>query len=316
MNIPNAEAMAEDIYQAIKGWNATTDRGKQTHEHRIGISDIGNCREYVRWMTIEQEFTNEPELHQAFIGSWLGEGIEQAVSGMFPKAKTKLEVTVELPSGLKLTGHPDLVLPRGVLDVKTVDGLTGVRKHGPSEQQQFQRHLYAAALVQAGELPEDCFVGNVWVDRSGRDPKPFVNLESYDPTWLKRADEWLSDVHYAVTNKERAFQDKPIEWCEVCCPFFSVCRGEDARKDREQGGMITDAFAVDYVDTLIQAREQKKEAEKTLEDCRRALAGVSGSTGTHMVRWVYVGPSQVPGYERAAYEKLDVRRIPNPKSRS
>lgn len=313
MGVPDPAKLSAAIKDALHVWGNSTPRSQQARQHKLGISDIGNCREYARLMTIEETFTDDPRIFEANIGTWVGDGVEEAVAAMFPQARRGMEVTVTLPSGASYVGHPDLVLPSGVLDIKTVDGLTGVRRTGPDVQQQFQRHLYAAALVQAGELPEDCWVGNVWIDRSGRDEEHVVNVESYDPIWLQYADEWTSDVIYAVQHGEQAMKDRPVEWCEKCCPFFSTCRGEDVLRDRESQGLITDPFILDYVEALVEAKAKKKEAEKVIEDARRALADVSGTTGEHIIRWVFVDSSDVPGYTRAAYSKLDVRKIPRPK---
>lgn len=315
MAVPDSARIAEVVKDSLNKWWTTTERGQQTLEHRLGVSDIGGCREYVRRMTIEEEFSDEPEEYNltALIGTAIGDYAERAIAERFPRARRFVEVTVALPSGSTHVGHPDLVFPTGVLDIKTTDGLTSVRRMGPSLGNQFQRHLYAAGLVQAGELPEDCWVGNLWIDRSGRDKDHHVQIESYDPIWLSRADEWLSDVIYAVQNGEGAMKDMPIEWCERCCPYFTNCRGEDALKDRESQGLIDDPFTLDIVDALIEAKAQKKAAEKVIEDARRALAGVSGTTGEHVVRWVHISESDVPGFKRAAYDKLDVRKIPKAK---
>lgn len=314
MGIPDPARLGTALAEAIEVFESNTPRSKQADDFHIGISDLGTCREWERWMTIQQPPTDSPSKRKAFIGSALGERWEEAIAATFPQARRKMEVTVTLPSGATYVGHPDLVLPNGVLDLKSVDGLTGVRRTGPDLQKQFQRHLYAAGLVQAGELDKDCWVGNAWIDRSGRDDEIVVSIESYDPSWLIRVDEWVSDVTYAVQYNERTVQDMPIEWCEKCCEFFSICRGEDVRKDRESRGLITDAFTLDYVTALIEAKNQKKQAEKVIEDCRRALADVSGTTGDYIVRWVFVDESQVPGHTRAAYSKLDVRKIPRVKS--
>ncbi len=310
MTVPDPEVLAEHMASAVHAWNASTERGKQSAAHRVGVSDLGQCREYVRWMTVAQEPTDDPGKWAAFIGSALDKLICEAVALAFPQARTKLTTVVTLPSGATYIGHPDLVFSDGLLDNKTVDGLTKVKRQGPDLQQQFQRHLYAAGLVQEGRLPEDCWVGNIWWDRSGREPNPHVQVESYDPTWLNRADEWLSDVLYAVQTGERAVQDMPTEWCAKCCEFFSICRGEDVLTDRERGGLIEDESVLDLIDAYKEAREVKKDSERVMDDVRRELADVSGRTASDMVKWVFVNASEVPGYSRSPYSKLDIRPIP------
>lgn len=115
MTIPDPAALAEDVASAIKTWTHNTPRTQQSRNHQIGVSDLGFCREFTRLMIIEEEFTDDPPIHKAFIGTWIGEGIETAIKSVFPDVRTGMKTTVTLPSGIILTGHPDLVLPRGVL---------------------------------------------------------------------------------------------------------------------------------------------------------------------------------------------------------
>jgi hypothetical protein len=42
-------------------------------------------------------------------------------------------------------------------------------------------------------------------------------------------------------------------------------------------------------------------------------AQLSGTTGTHTVRWVEIGPTVVAAGTRKGYRKLDIRPIPGPK---
>ncbi len=313
MALPDGAQLAEVLEGVVHAWGNETPRSQLTARHFLGISDLGECREYARLMLDETEFTEDPDNWAAFVGTWVDAGVQQAIAKYHPHAKLGREVKLALPSGHVFTGHPDVVFPNGVLDIKTTDGLTQAIKSGPSLQQQFQRHGYAAALVQAGELSEDCWVGNAWFDRSGRTPKPHVDIEQYDPAWVERIDEWLSDVTYAHRNGEEAMKDKPLEWCQVCCPFFTACRGVDAMKDRDTQGLIDDPITLSTIDALLDAKERKKKAEKEIEDCRRALVNVSGTTSTHILRWVHVAESEVPGFSRAAFDKMDIRPIPKAK---
>lgn len=313
MALPDTTVLAETLEGICHGWLADTPRSQLSAQHQLGISDLGECHEAARLMLTEAEFTDDPDTWEAFVGTWVGAGVEQAVGKYHPNVQLGMEVKLTLPSGHVFTGHPDLVFARGVLDIKTTDGLTVPKKSGPSLQQQFQRHGYAAALVQAGELPEDCWVGNAWFDRSGRTARPHVDVEQYDPAWVDRIDEWVSDVVYAVRNDEEAMKDKPLEWCAACCPFYTGCRGEDALRNRETQGLIDDPITLSTIEAFLDARERKRAADKELDDCRRALADVAGYTGTHSIRWVNVGESDIPGFTRAAYSKLDVRKIPGVK---
>lgn len=310
MPIPDAERMAEEMWEAIQAFAGERER-RAVEEGHVGVSDIGFCREHTRMVATQSERTDSPDKYTAFIGTWLGDGLEQVINTMFPTAERHLTVTVTLPSGVELEGHPDLVTPTGVIDIKTVDGLTSVMRNGPSEGQLYQRDLYAAGLIQAGRKIE--WTANVWWDRSGRTSKPWVDVKPYHDTVLSRADEWLSDVLYAIRAQERAPQDMPVEFCVSNCEFFTACRGNDVMTDSEGGGLITDPIQVDAVRAYLDARDAKKEAEHVMDDMRRQLASTSGIAEGHVVRWTYVNESEVPGYFRPGYTRLDVRKIPRPR---
>src|SRR5690606_3049148 len=123
------------------------------------------------------------------------------------------------------------------------------------------------------------------------------------------------DVTYAVKAGERAMQDQPIEFCERYCEFFSACRGADVVRDREGGGRIEDPMLIDAVRAYVEARDGIKELQKQKDDAQRMLSDTSGIADDHMVKWVYVNPSEIPGYTRSGYAKLDIRKIPKPRSR-
>jgi len=312
--IPDSDALAREMRDAVHKFES--DRDRQSVEGRLGISDIGFCRQYAAYVVKQQPATDDPPKWAAFVGTAVGDRVEYVVQHMFPIARRHLAVEVELPSGLKLPGHPDIVTPSGVIDIKTVDGLEVVKFTGASVQQQFQKHLYAAALIQSGDLDEEtAWVANAWFDRSGRQPEPHVEIEAYDPMWLFWADEWLSDVTYAVRHNEDAAQDKPIQFCEVACPFFTVCRADDVVKDREGGGLLVAPEHVQALSLYVEARKDKKAAERAMEDAQRALAGVSGVAEGHVLRWTSVGESDVPGYTRRGYTRMDVRKLPKPVER-
>src|SRR3546814_8827123 len=57
----------------------------------------------------------------------------------------------------------------------------------------------------------ECKVGNIWIDRSGREPIPHAQVEPYDDMWIIKADQWLGDVLYAVRVGEEASKDRSEE---------------------------------------------------------------------------------------------------------
>src|SRR3546814_1611319 len=102
----------------------------------------------------------------------------------------------------------------------------------------------------------ECKVGNICIDRSGREPIPHAQVEPYDDMWIIKADQWLGDVLYAVRVGEEASKDRPIDFCRVACEYFSVCRTE-ALADREEGGLISSEDERD----AVRARSEEHTSE-------------------------------------------------------
>jgi hypothetical protein len=56
------------------------------------------------------------------------------------------------------------------------------------------------------------WVGNIYFDRSGKEPKPMVFIEEMDPMLTDEIDSWVQDVIYAVKNNEDASRDIPAAY--------------------------------------------------------------------------------------------------------
>ena len=160
----------------------------------------------------------------AFIGTALGDHIEQAYCAVYPKAIRQAEVSLwckGTAGGYTLVGHPDIIDPRGVIiDVKTTRGLSIVRRNGPSQQQQFQRHCYALAafgLFDATSPWTDVKVANVWFDRAGDETYPYVHMEPFSPEVVAQAGMFIDDLVYAYLHDEAARKEPPREVCAKVC---------------------------------------------------------------------------------------------------
>jgi hypothetical protein len=290
-----------------------SDRSRQSKANVVGVSDVGGCREYVRRVIVDEEPSQEVHTYDlaAFIGSAIGDHMEDALIAAHPGERyvKQDEVTVTLEVRgyvLNIPGHPDLYSWNNLIDFKSVNGLGVVRRAGPTDQQRFQRVLYAKALIDAGKMDPDAWVHNVYIDRSGADSTPVVWSAPYDPREVEEAVEWLSDVIYAVQQDEEASRDKPREWCYACCPFAPACRGED---DTDVEGLIEDPFILEAIEVYNAAKEAIALAEKDKKSAASVLEQVEGRTPTHIVRWVNVGESTV-AYTRSGYRRLDVKPIP------
>lgn len=312
-----AERASATVYQSIQNASNQTARSQQQQDHFIGISNLGHCREYARLMLLQTPFSDERNKNAAFIGTVLGDRIEDQLVTDRPDLFAKqVKIVLKLPSGGEIPGTADLVVTpaaddddfvQGVWDLKSKDQLETIKKMGMSDQQRFQLISYCVGAIDKGLLDPSrpIFLADVFYDRSGSATENYTEGFWYDPDSIHEIDEWVNDVKYAVMNNERASRDKPREWCWNWCDYATVCRGNDT--DAE--GLIEDPEALAAVDLMTEASLLTKEAKLKSESAKKALVGIEGSTGTHTVRWVTVNPTTIESYVRAGYVKLDVRPI-------
>lgn len=308
------QILAAGVKGAISRATNGSDRSRQSRSNVLGVSDIGNCHEYVRRMIVGEEPSQEVSRYDlaAFIGSAIGDHAEDAMAEFDAEGgwTKQAEVIVQLEVRgfmLNIPGHPDLYSRHNLIDFKTKDGLGVIRRTGPSDQERYQRALYAAALIAEGKMDEDCWLHNVYIDRSGSDTDPVVHSEPFSWAIVEEAKAWLDDVLYAIQMGEEAQRDPAREWCFACCPFAPNCRGID---DSDVMGRIDDPVVLNAIDIYVEAMETIKLAEKDKRSAASVLDGVSGVTDSHKVRWIVVNETTVPEYTRAGYKRLDLRPLP------
>jgi len=305
-----ATTLANQIEYAIVAWGNNSQRSLQSRNHVLGVSDIGGCREYVRRMILAEPFSDEKNEYAlaSFVGHAVGDYAEQAVIKVMEDAEQvdrQLQVSIALENGVVLHGHPDLVLAKMCVDFKTVDGLA-VARQGAKEQHRWQVTLYTAALIRAGRLPQDALCALVYIDRSGKEVRPYVEVWQYDPALLEPIVEWVDDVLYAVGHDEEASKDKPREFCWAACPYVSACRGHDT----DVTGLITDEDQRLAVKAYKDATRRHQEAERDRKTAADALRGVNGSTGEDVVRWINVPEQTIETFNRRGYERLSITKAP------
>jgi hypothetical protein len=215
-----------------------------------------------------------------------------------------VKVTATLPSGAKISGHPDIVAvsSNAVLDIKTVNGFEWTRRNGPSISHKYQRHLYALGLIESGILTPDkpVIVGNIYFDRSGKEPTPLVFTEEMDDSLTFEIDQWVSDVIYAVENNEDAARDVAPAICEQICEFFTVCRGGlDIHEGQE---VIRDSELLAAIDMYLDGKSKEVQGKQMKKEAGERLSNINGITATHQVRWVHVNQADGGGHDR-----LDIR---------
>lgn len=302
--------LADSIYQAVMRYSLDSPRSQQAAQFKIGVSDLGYCSERTRRM-LDQQKPDDTDVLAAFIGSAIGDWAEQAIAARWPQAVLKAEVVCPLHGDggdYLVNGHPDVLLPGLVVDVKTTRGLGVVRRTGPDRQQQFQRHCYAKAAWLGGYFPgiplEEVKVANVWFDRAGDEKEAYVQMEPYDERWVEEATMWLDDVIYAFVHQQTARKEPPREVCAATCGFFGDCRAQDT----DVTGLLTDDTILAAVEMHREGAALRKQANLLLDQAKANLSGVIGSTGKFSVRWVNVNGSHVE-YDRAGYQRLDIKEV-------
>lgn len=307
-------SIADGVYRAIQRASNESDRSMQSKEFQVGVSDLGFCSEFTKRQLKNEEQEWESDALAAFIGTAVGDHAETAIKRfLWPEAIIQSTVTVRLEGEgrvYNLPGHPDVVLGgEGILiDFKTVNGLEIVRRTGPKQSQQFQRHCYAKAAHEAGmfgDLSLDMVqVANVWIDRSGKDHECHVQMEPYDEDVVRQAAMWLDEVVYGYLHDSEVPKEPSREFCEVWCGYFPTCRALDTDVE----GLLTDPVVLSAVDMQQEALELERKAKRLKAVAKGALDGVSGSTGEFLVRWTHVNGSDV-SFTRQPYQKLDIRKI-------
>lgn len=285
------------------------DRSIQSAAGITGVSDIGVCRERTRRNLIGAERTDADSSSAATIGTYIHAGALVAYQQSFPHVLIEQGFNVILPSGAVIPGHGDIIDPDepSYTDLKTVDGIEYPRKHGPKQEQRIGRALYALGAWQNGffgDAPiESVVCRNVWVDRSGGTDEVVVEQELFSWDLIREAEEWLSDVRYAVDHGEEASKDKPIPFCQTSCPFYTDCRGSDIPP-----AVIIDPEIVQAARTYREALDAQNAAEKLKKEAAARLTGVEGQCGDLHVKHIYVGPSHVE-FDRAPSWRIDVKPL-------
>lgn len=302
------------VIDALSNYEAQAPRSKQARDGILGPSDIGFCRQKATLVVKQTPPSDNPPKWSAAVGTAMHNYIEAAMKKTHPDwllgSIDHIATQATLPSGAVISGHPDVVVPssNAVLDIKTVNGFEWTRRNGPSQSHKYQRHLYALGLIENGILDSSkpVIVGNIYFDRSGKEPDPLVFTEEMDNTLTSEIDQWIEDVIYAVKHDQDAARDVAAAVCEQICEFFTVCRG--ALEVHEGQEVIRDEYLLSAIDMYVQGRDMENQGKQMKKEASERLSNVNGVTSSHQVRWVHVGPAVMKEYERAGHDRLDIRR--------
>jgi PD-(D/E)XK nuclease superfamily len=290
-------------------------RTQQSRKGTLGPSDIGFCRQKAALVTREIQPSDERSTAAAQIGTAVHAYLADVFTAYHPDWIIEADkVTATLPSGVEISGTPDIIATdwNAVIDIKTVDGFEWVKREGTSQNHKMQRHLYALGAVQAGLVKEDdLLVGNLYIDRSGREQEPYLTIEPFDPSLTDEIDSWIGDVIYAVKHGEDAARDIPAPVCEKICEFYTVCRGD--LPVEEGGELIEDTLRIDAVRMFVDGRDLEKTGSAMKREAVAILSesnGIASVDGVRFqVRTTHVNPSRVEAFDKAGYTRLDVRKM-------
>lgn len=310
---PGAEAVGEDVdapgvspesYAETFGLALNVEdlgraRSAQTDGGVLGASDAGTCERKAVWTVTQQTPTDVPKKGRAQVGTYLHEGTLKAVGALYPHRLIEQELTVTLPSGIKVPLHPDEIDPEepSVTDYKFTAEVAVVRKTGPTDEQQMQRAMQYLAAHQAGLVPPEGTVRNLWVSMTDLDDR-FVQQEPFSMEWIHRADDFYQRVIYAVKNLEDGEPQWPWNLCKDYCPFFRRCRPPQPELNQP----IANPDLAELVLLGYQAREERKNWQKIEEHVVSEIKGLSGRVGD-----VQVITTTVNGAQRS-YQKVEWRK--------
>jgi hypothetical protein len=269
----------------------------RSQQWRLGPSELGYCREYIRNVMVgAPEEPNSEWPTAAIVGTLLGEHIE-AVAAKYMGAITQVPVTTRLPNGLVVSGHADMVFPErnALADAKSKAGLSDIRKEGPSLEHLIQVAIYTTGLVQMGVLTEGATAHLIYADRSGQEQVLYeVELDwERIKYFIDVVVDRLADVLDAQDHIDRgevewarALRDKTPPYCyhpRVMCPFRSLCwEGSEWAPD----DVIEDQEIIDTVARFVAARDEHNAAGELRLQLRERLRGVSGRTPDgYSVNW-------------------------------
>lgn len=329
---------ADAYYEAIQNAANGTARSAQSHDHRMGVSNLGHCRQYAKLLIEQTPFSDERDKTAAFFGTVAGDAIEAQLKKDHPGWIIQDECEFPFRDGdtiRTLPGHTDVVIPasegvsydewlastaddytgpkvymQGVWDGKSKAELESIRKYGPTQQQVFQIHAYTKAQIEKGNLDpsQPIVIMDVYFDRSGRDVVPYGVAHIYTEDVITFIEQWMSDVLYAVRTQEDAPRDMPRDWCHRYCEYATVCRGLDT----DVTGLIEDPELVQKIELYRDAQMKETEAKKAKALLAKDLVGVEGSTGKHIIKQLWVDGGEVAYTRKGAY-RLDIRDVPKGK---
>jgi hypothetical protein len=304
-----AEQIGFRVYEAIVAHTQAQPRTQQSQEYRMGASDLGLCRSFIKYLLEQVPYDEDKMLDPkwaAFVGSAVGDRLEDAYKMSYPNALTQASFETTFPSGRVVPGHSDLVDPGDdiLIDIKSKDGLALARAGDVSRPNRYQLGTYMLGLRQAGILTDKARAFIVYVDRSGKDPMPHVVEVVVDDALITEIDEFVGDGVYAAQYGVEAPKDQPWNFCESYCGFFSTCRGSETRAE----GLIEDEEAHVALKVFLEARDTAKQADERKKMAGEVLGRYQGVIVADDGPWE-VSQTLVAGGSNVSYVTKDSSRL-------
>lgn len=308
----SADEYAANLSASLDVYQSMLPRSLQSE---LGVSSLGHCHSEALYRLQGVVPTDAPTARKALHGTAIHTLYAKARAAFDPELLIEPELLITMPSGVVIKGHPDEVGHNEVTDLKTVDAAGDIeilRRKGSTEQQRFQRHVYAFGAIQAGLVDEDCITRNVWVDRAGQQDEPFVEQERFDMSVVHAADAWLTDVLYADKHGEEVPKDQHYDWCKSFCEFFTHCRAGSETADY----IVSSPEMVTAAEMLYTARAEAKVAASVEDAAKVTLAVLQESAqgdvaafvaGDYRVRWTWINSAAA---SRGGYWKVMVDKAP------
>jgi CRISPR/Cas system-associated exonuclease Cas4 (RecB family) len=272
-------------------WDAERPRTKQT---RFGMSELGGCERRAGYRLAGTERTNAGGSVQAILGT----AIHAVVADVLAQNAEPGDLVEEEVEWAGILGHLDRyeAATATLVDVKTTTSrwLEHLKVNGPTEENRWQAHGYAAALIERG-LP----VRTIRIDYIARDTgEEWPATFPFDVDTIRDALAWLRRVRNAdLEMLPRAYA--PTSTFCGNCPFFTACwqleRTPAVPRENLPYALPDDADpqAVQAArDALRAARDAKKAAETAEDQARAELQRLlpTEAKGTYLIDLADDGP--------------------------